>query len=267
MVTNKMRELSPVHSLRPSRPAAPPTPPAQSDRAELGSKVGGGVTFATLAGLCLMAGTSVVHAQVAAPTTAQATPVDLTQQVAPVENDQEDLTLSEQLTQAAQKQGIALQFEVRPANAPPVSITPWHAEKILAEAGTVVVTEVKDNQFDRAAYLTDTTDLVSYLHYMQAAPAESAEEHGATSLRAFFNLTPNTQIVHPMTQESLSPFTAARMLKAEKPLLLRMDGAPQRQLNNLLELERNVGNDDGPGCNLTGSIGAGKPGVWCLFGN
>ncbi|MBS2038744.1 hypothetical protein JST97_27430 [bacterium] len=266
MVTNTMRGLSPVHNPRPSKPANPPQPPASNDRAELGSKVAGGVTFASLAGLCLMAGTSVVHAQVATPAQ-QAAPLDLTQQVAPVENDQEDLTLSEQLTQAAQKQGIALQFEVRPANAPPVSVTPWHAEKILAEAGTVVVTEVKDNQFDRAAYLTDTTDLVSYLHYMQGASAETAQEQGAASLRAFFNLTPNTQIVHPMTQESLSPFTAARMLKAEKPLLLRMDGVPQKQLNNLRELERNVGNDDGPGCNLTGTLGGGKPGVWCLFGN
>lgn len=266
MVTNTMRGLSPVHNSRPSKPAAPPTPPAPTDRAELGAKVAGGVSFATLAGLCLMAGTSVVHAQVATPAPQQTAPLELTQQVAPVESDQEDLTLSEQLTQAAQKQGIALQFEVRPANAPPVSVTPWHAEKILAEAGTVVVTEVKDNQFDRAAYLTDTTDLVSYLHYMQGAPAETADEQGAASLRAFFNLTPNTQIVHPMTQESLSPFTAARMLKAEKPLLLRMDGAPERKLNNLLELERNVGNDEGPGCNLTGSQGGGKPGVWCLFG-
>lgn len=268
MVTNTMRGLSPVHNPRPSKPAAPPTPPAPPDRAELGSKVGSGVTFATLAGLCLMAGTSVVHAQVA-PTTQQTAPINLTEQVAPVENDQEDLTLSEQLTQAAQKQHIALEFEVRPPNGPPVSITPWHAERILAEAGSVVVTEVKDDQFDRKAFLTDTTDLLSYLKYMQAGtPAEmTAEEQGAISLRAFFNLTPNTQIVHPMTQESLSPFTAARLLKAEKPLLLRMDGAPQRQLNNLRELERNVGTDEGPGCNLTGTIGGGKPGVYCLFGN
>lgn len=261
MVTQQMRGLSPVHVQRPSKPAQP-QPPATPDRAELGSRVSGGVTFATLAGLCLMAGTSMVQAQVVQTPATQ--PTDLVSQV---EDDQQEVTLSEQLTQAAQKQGISLEFEVRPANQPPVSVTPWHAEKILAEAGSVVVKEVKDGQFDRSAFLTDTTDLVAYLNYMKADVPSTDVEVGAVSLRAFFNLTKDTQIVHPMTQESLSPFTAARMLKAERPLLLRMDGAPQKQLNNLRELERNVTSDEGPGCNLTGTIGPGKPGVYCLFGN
>ncbi len=261
MVTQTMRGLSPVHAPRPSKPAAP-TPPAAPDRAELGSRVGTGVTFATLAGLCLMAGTSRVQAQVAQAPATQ--PADLVSQV---ENDREEITLSDQLSQAAQKQGVSLEFEVRPANKPPVSVTPWHAERILAEAGSVVVKEVKDGQFDRSAFLTDTTDLIAYLNYMKADVPTTDVEVGAVSLRAFFNLTKDTQIVHPMTQESLSPFTAARLLKAERPLLLRMDGAPQKQFNNLRELEREVTSDEGPGCNLTGTIGPGKPGVYCLFGN
>lgn len=260
MLTQQMRGLSPVHVPRPSKPARP-EPPVAPDRAELGSRMTGGVTFATLAGLCLMAGTSMVQAQVAQAPATQ--PNDLVSQV---DNAQEDLTLSEQLTQAAQKQGISLEFEVRPPNRPPVSVTPWHAERILAEAGSVVVKEVKDGQFDRSAFLTDSVELISYLNYMQGALPETAEEHGATSLRAFFNLVPNTQIVHPMTQESLSPYTASRLLKAEKPLLLRMDGAPQKQLNNLRDLERDVSSDVGPGCDLTGTVGGGKPGVYCLFG-
>lgn len=253
MVTQQMRGRSPVHTQRPSKPA-PPTPPAAPDRAEIGHSASGGIKFATLAGLCFMAGTSLVQAQTVPATQ----PVDLVSQV------ENEVTLSDQLSQAAQKQGISLQFEVRPPNKPPVSITPWHAERIMAEAGTVVVTEVKDGQFDRAAYLTDTTDLVAYLNYMKADGPASEEEVGAVALRAFFNLTPDTQIVHPRTQESLSPFTAARLLKEEKPLLLRMDGAPEKQLNNLRDLHRDVVSDEGPGCTLTDTIGAGKPGVYCL---
>lgn len=245
MVTQQMRGRSPVHiQQRPSSKPVLPTPP---DRAEIGSSFSRGVTFASVAALCLMAGTSMVQAQTAP---------DLVSQV--------DATLSEQLTEAAQKHGISLQFEARPSGRPPVSITPWHAEKILAEAGSVVVTEVKDDQFDRTAYLTDTTDLVAYLNYMKADVPTSDEEVGAVSLRAFFNLVPNTQIVHPRTQESLSPFTASRLLKAEKPLLLRMDGAPERQFNNLRELQREVTSEEGPGCTLTGTVGAGTPGVYCL---
>ena len=119
--SNTMRGLSPLHGAqRPSKPAAPPAP---ADKAEIGSKLSTGITFASLAGLCLMAGTSMVQAQVAP---------------APVA-DQQDLTLSEQLTQAAQKLGISLEFEVRPPQSPPISVTPWHAEKIMAEAGSVVV--------------------------------------------------------------------------------------------------------------------------------
>lgn len=252
MVTQQMRGLSPVHGSRLSKPTRP-TPPAAPDRAEIGSSVGRGVTFATLAGLCLMAGTSLVQAQTA---------TDLISQVA--NQDAQEVTLSEQLSEAAQKQGISLQFEARPPGRPPVSITPWHAEKILAEAGSVVVTEVKDNQFDRAAYLTDTTDLVAYLNYMKADMSASDEEVGAVSLRAFFNLVPNTQIVHPRTQESLSPFTAARFLKAERPLLLRMDGAPERRFGNLRELQREISSEQSPGCTLTETVGAGSPGVYCL---
>ncbi|MBN9417828.1 MAG: hypothetical protein J0I12_20430 [Candidatus Eremiobacteraeota bacterium] len=250
MVTQQMHRLSPVHiQQRPSKPV-PPTPP---DRAEIGSTVSRGVTFASVAALCLMAGTSLVQAQTAP---------DLVSQI---ENqDVQDVTLSDQLTQAAQKHGVSLQFEVRPSGRPPVSITPWHAEKILAEAGSVVVTEVKDNQFDRTAYLTDTTDLVAYLNYMKADVPQNDEEVGAVSLRAFFNLVPNTQIVHPRTQESLSPFTAARVLKEERPLLLRMDGAPERRFGSLRELQREISSDEGPGCTLTGTVGAGTPGVYCL---
>ena len=245
--SNTMRGLSPLHGAqRPSKPAAPPAPP---DKAEIGSKLSTGITFASLAGLCLMAGTSIVQAQVA-PTPAA---------------DQQDLTLSEQLTQAAQKQGISLEFEVRPPKGPPISVTPWHAEKIMAEAGSVVVKEVKDGQFDRSAFLTDTVDLVAYTRYMEAATPETPEEHAATSLRAFFNLTPDTQIVHPRTQESLSPFTASRLLKEDRPLLLRMDGMPEKQLNNLKELERTT--NPAPGCDLTNTWGGGQPGVYCLFGH
>jgi len=251
-----MRGLSPVRGTkRPSKPAAPPAAP---DKAEIGSKLSGGITFASLAGLCLMAGTSMVQAQVA-PTTQ---PADLVSQV---ENDQQEVTLSEQLTQAAQKQGISLEFEVRPPKGPPISVTPWHAEKIMAEAGSVVVKEVKDGQFDRSAFLTDSVDLVAYTRYMQAAAPETPEEHAATSLRAFFNLVPDTQIVHPRTQESLSPFTASRLLKEDKALLLRMDGVPEKQLNNLRELERTTNPE--PGCNLTDTWGGGQPGVYCLFGH
>ncbi|MBX3169134.1 MAG: hypothetical protein KF760_17130 [Candidatus Eremiobacteraeota bacterium] len=251
MVTQQMRGLSPVHAPRPSKPARP-APPAGPDRAEIGNSVSGGIKFATLAGLCLMAGTSLVQAQVAPQ------PTNLVSQL------ESEVTLSDQLSEAAQQRRISLQFEVRPPNRPPVSITPWHAEKIMAEAGTVVVTEVKDGQFDRAAYLTDTTDLVAYLNYMKTDTAENEEEAGAVSLRAFFHLVPNTQIVHPRTQESLSPFTAARLLKEEKPLLLRMDGAPEKQFNNLRELQREVSTEAAPGCTLTDTIGPGKPGVYCF---
>lgn len=239
-----MRGLSPLHHKpKPSKPAAAPSTP---DKAEIGSKLSAGITFASLAGLCLLAGTSLVQAQVApAP--------------------QQELTLSEQLTQAAQKQGISLEFEVRPPQSPPVSVTPWHAEKIMAEAGSVVVKEVKDGQFDRSAFLTDTVDLMAYTRYMQAAAPETPEEHAANSLRAFFNLTPDTHIVHPRTQESLSPFTASRMLKEDQALLLRMDGMPEKQINNLKELERTTHFE--PGCDLTETWGGGQPGVYCLFGH
>lgn len=256
MVTQQMRGLSPVHAQRPSKPA-PATPPSSPDRAEIGGSMTGGIKFATLAGLCLVAGTSLVQAQTVPATQ----PTDLVSQV---ENDREEVTLSQQLTEAAQKHGISLQFEVRPPNKPPVSITPWHAEKIMAEAGTVVVTEVKDNPFDRAAYLTDTTDLVAYLNYMKTDLAGSEQEAGAIALRAFFNLVPNTQMVHPRTQESLSPFTAARLLQEEKPLLLRMDGAPQKEFKNLRELQREVSSEVAPRCTLTDTIGTGTPGVYCL---
>ena len=134
----------------------------------------------------------------------------------------------------------------------------------MAEGGTVVVTEVKDGQFDRAAYLTDTTDLMAYLNYMKADGPTNDVEAGAVALRAFFNLTPDTHIVHPRTQESLSPFTAARLLKEERPLLLRMDGAPEKQLNNLRELQREVSSEIAPGCTLTDTVGVGSPGVYCL---
>ena len=40
----------------------------------------------------------------------------------------------------------------------------------------------------------------------------------------------------------------------------------QKQLNNLRDLERDVSSDVGPGCDLTGTVGGGKPGVDCLFG-
>jgi len=239
-----MRGLSPLHHKPgPSKPAAAPPLP---DKAEIGSKLSAGITFASLAGLCLLAGTSLVQAQVApAP--------------------QQELTLSEQLTQAAQKQGLSLEFEVRPPQSPLVSVTPWHAERIMAEGGSVVIKEVKDGQFDRSALLTDTVDLMAYTRYMQAAAPETPEEHAANSLRAFFNLTPDTHIVHPRTQESLSPFTASRMLKEDQALLLRMDGMPEKQINNLKELERTTHFE--PGCDLSQSWGGGQPGVYCLFGH
>jgi hypothetical protein len=189
----------------------------------MGSAAGKALTFATLAGLCLVAGTALVQAQVAPP---QA-PSLVDQIQAPEQQSDMD-----QLQSAAQEQGITLQFRMRTEDEAAKPISNWHAEVILAEGGTVSVAESQEGAPDRVAYLTDAIDLRAYLKHMRGDIPETAQENGARVLRRFLKLSPTTELVRPGTMEGLSPFSAADLLSRELPVTVRHEGF-EKNLENL----------------------------------
>lgn len=255
LLTNPpLRNLSPIPPKMGGKPAAP-TPPQSPDRAELNAGASKALTFAAVAGLCLMAGSALVQAQVAPP---QAPSLLDQVQAQPLE-EQSDM---DQLQVAAKEQGISLQFRMMTEDDLAKPISNWHAEVILAEGGTVSVAESQEGAPDRIGYLTDAVQLRAYLKYMRGDVAETAQENGARVLKRFLNLSPTTQLLHPITLESLSPFSAADRLAREKPVTVSHEGM-EKSLGNLRQANQWANPD--PGCDPTQTYQE-NPGVWCLFG-
>lgn len=210
-----------------------------------------------MAGLCLLGGTALVQAQ-QAPAQPQPTLVEQVQ--SPEVDPTADLYPMEELQKVAKEQGITLQFRMRTFTDPAKPISDWHAELILAEGGTVSVSENQAGQPERIAYLTDTTDLMAYLKYMRGDVAETAQENGAQIMRAFLKLFPDSHLQHPLSEQSLSAFSAADRLAQNKPIVVRQFGV-ETTLNNLREAHRFMQPD--PGCDPT-QTHTPKPGVYCL---
>lgn len=245
---SQLRQLSPRTRPQEPAPGGSPKPPQRlEDRAEIGGSRSG-LTYAAVAGLCLLAGSALVRAQVA-PAPVQAQPV------------QEEVALSDQLQTEAQKQGVTLQFSMATEDEAARPITPWHAELILAEGGTVSVTESQAGAPERLATLTDTRQLLDYISYMRGDLPETAQQNGARVLRQALKLMPETRLLHPITQESLSPFTAAERLAHERSVLVKVEGLEIR-LENLKQAQQWANPD--PGCDLNHTYQE-NPGVWCLY--
>ena len=271
MIVSKqpLRQLSPIAQAK-AKGQQPPTPPQRpDDRAEIGGS-GRALTFAAVAGLCLMAGTSLVQAQVAptpAPAEQAPTPAEQAQasagqtQVSP-DPAQQEVSDMDQLQAEAQKQGTQLQFRMRGEGGEARPISAWHAELILAEGGTVSVTESQTDAPDRIAYLTDARDLRDYLKYTRGDEPQNAQEAAANALKSYLKFVPTAEYLHPASQQSISPFAAAKLLAQENPVVVRVDGLETR-LDNLREASQ-WGNTD-PGCDLTHTYEH-HSGVYCLFG-